>query len=77
MKSPQLVSDVEKRKVITARERRVLGYFSPAGIRGGERLVICKVAISGRSASGGREGDQEEKGDEDRMMLEIEQCLLL
>jgi len=35
------------------------------------------MAISARRASGGREEEQEEKGDEDRMVLEIEQCLLL
>jgi hypothetical protein len=46
-------------------------------IRIGYRLVICKMAISAWSASAGSEGDQEEKGNEDRMGLEIEQCILL
>jgi len=41
------------------------------------RLVIFNMAISARSASGAREGDQKEKADDDRMVLKIAQVLLL
>ena len=65
MKSPQLVSDVEERKVITSWERRVVGYFGPAVIRSGDRLVLSRAAIRAGSASASREGHKEEKRDED------------
>jgi len=74
---PQLVSDVEERKVITSGERRVFGYFDPAIICGGRRPVICQMAMRAGSASPSRERDEQEERDQDGMMLQTGQCVLL
>jgi len=70
VESPQLISDIEERKVIASGERRVVGYFSPMVMGIGYRLVICKMAISAPDASDSQ-GDQKGKGYEDLMALEI------